>query len=226
MRLLSEEEKELCKIMLQNEGKHNYIGNLIDHKLGGVCIEYNLQNSTLKLLANISNSQNFSNEEFDSINSHFIRISNLILTTANLIKLLESEGYIMLIQRAGNLQSQSKFGNCIGNMDLIGSDFPDVNVSKIFIEYLHKDIVVTDEFRDFIKHNFIPRDERRFRRQNLNSMIALTLAFLGIAYNVYNGIVTNKNSKLYISDMLKEVTNRLDSVIYYTKHFKNQKKSK
>lgn len=187
MRLLNKDEQEFCRRILNGNGNNNYLGNIIDDKLWGVRISITRSpQRNVDLLFTIQNQQP-TQEEIDMTLQRSQDISVLILNVVNLIKLLEKENYIMLLQRATQIPNQSMFGQGIGNLPFITSNFSDPTISTLLIDYVDKEIFVTEEFRQFCKNGFIARDEKRFRRQIFITTSALCVAILALVINtVFN----------------------------------------
>ena len=170
MRLLSEQEQELCKRILQGDGRNNYLANILDSDLPDAKITANKEEQTVcihyKMFAR--DSKNFPLDERDA------RIRRLILETVTLIKLLEQEGYIMLFMNTTvepNLPigaGPDKIISVDGEEEIIEtrSDIEDASVIKLLIEYNPKEIYVTEEFRVFCANGCIPRADVQFN-QNL-----------------------------------------------------------
>jgi len=186
MRRLNKNEQDLCLRILNGDGNNNYLGNLIDHKLNGVRISLTRNPPNVDLLFTIQNAMP-TDEEAEIVIDRVQEISVEILTVVNLINLLEKDGYIMLLQRTNQVDNNSIFGRGIGNMPAITSHFADRKISELLIDYTTKEIFVTEEFRQFCKHNFVARDEQRFRRQILITTTALVVATLALVVNtVFN----------------------------------------
>jgi len=184
MRMLSKEEQDLCKRILKGSGQNNFLGNIIDHKLSGVCISITRQPQNVELEFSNSNpvlTDDDAMKMVDRINE----ISFLILTTVNLINLLEKEGYIMLIRRGKGVTNFSKFGRCIGNIPSVTSYFGDKSISDLLIDYVDKEMIATVEFQRFCKRKFIARDEQRFKIQFRITLSALLVAILALLLNTF-----------------------------------------
>jgi hypothetical protein len=126
-------------------------------------------------------------EETNVIIQRVEDISVEILTAVNLFKMLENEGYILLLRRATIVPNESKFGGCISGLPSITHGFADPSVSGLLLEYVHKEIIVTEEFRRFCEQGFIARDEQRFRRQIRIPTIGLYVAIAALLVNaVFN----------------------------------------
>jgi hypothetical protein len=184
MRILSRNEQDLCRRMLDGNGMDNYLSNIIDPQLAGVCISIIRNPQHVDLEFTIQN-ESPTPEETSKILDRTYEITRDILTAVTLIKMLEREGYIMLIQRATDLPSTSKFGRCIGNMPSIRHHFSDRNIAELLIEYNFKEIEITEEFKRFCDRGFIGRDEQRFRKQISITISALVVAILALLVNTF-----------------------------------------
>jgi hypothetical protein len=192
MRILNETEKDLCLRILKGDGNNNYLGNIIDHKLEGVRISLNRKQPNVELLFTIQG-QYPTPEETEMVIYRISEISIEILTAVNLINLLEKDGYIMLMQMGNQIPNESEFGRGIGNMPSIGHHFSDRKISELLIEYTAKEIIVTEEFRQFCKHKFIARDEQRFRRQIGITTSALAVAIFALIFNTIFNLMPKSN---------------------------------
>lgn len=170
MRLLSKEEQELCRRILQGDGHNNYLANILDSYLHDAKITTNKEKQTVciryKMFA--KDYKCFPLFERDP------EIRRLILETVTLIKLLEQEGYIMLFM---NTTEEPNFSIGAGPDILISADgeeqtveieseIKDAYVIQLLAEYSSKAIYVTEEFRVFCENGYIPRSDVQFN-QNL-----------------------------------------------------------
>lgn len=170
MRLLSKEEQELCRRILQGDGRNNYLANILDSYLFGAKITINKEKQTVciryKMFA----------KDYDSfpLFERDAEIRRLILETVTLIKLLQQEGYIMLFM---NASEEPNFSIGAGPDILISADgeeqtveieseIKDAYVIQLLAEYSSKAIYVTEEFRAFCANGCIPRSDVQFN-QNL-----------------------------------------------------------
>lgn len=170
MRLLSKEEQELCRRILQGDGRNNYLANILDSYLHDAKITTNKEKQTVciryKMFA--KDYKCFPLFERDP------EIRRLILETVTLIKLLEQEGYIMLFM---NTTEEPNFSIGAGPDILLSADgeeqtveieseIKDAYVIQLLAEYSSKAIYVTEEFRVFCENGYIPRSDVQFN-QNL-----------------------------------------------------------
>ncbi|MBK9718260.1 MAG: hypothetical protein IPO85_12270, partial [Saprospiraceae bacterium] len=126
-------------------------------------------------------------------------LTQLVLTLVNLIRILENDGYIILVQTADRVSSQSQFGNCVINETKIYKEFPDKNVIKLLLEYVEKEIVITEEFRRFCNKGFIARDEQRYKKQFIISTSALVVAICALCINT----CINVRKRIIVSIQIK-----------------------
>ena len=234
MRLLSPLEERLCIKMLDGLPNINLFPNIINDEIGQ-CVIYTESGSESMVEIGFVNEKATTVSGFlkDEIRNEIIRISRVIITAVSLIQLLEKEGYILLHQTA-TFPTVFQFGPGRSNNQTkyVGFPLPDVQVRKLVIEYLNKDIIVTDEFRRFcssgwFRKGFIARDEQRFRRQITIAYSALFVATIVGAINAGINIHTKfyttgtKINQAQIDTLvksLKVVGSKTDSLdVYITK---------
>lgn len=189
MRLLSEQENQLCLHILKGHGGYNCIPNIIDEYLSGVLISLDKREKKAKIEFPVRK-LNFSDSETSAIIARINEISELILVTVNLIIMLEKDGYILTYSKASKENDQSRFGQGIGNSEhYITYDLPDRKINDLMVEYFSKDILVTSEFARFCNNGFIARDEQRFKKQigiaYTALVVALFAAFVNLFFNLY-----------------------------------------
>lgn len=170
MRLLSKQEQELCRRILQGDGRNNYLANILDSYLPDAKITTNKEKQTVciryKMFAK--------NNDYFPLFERDAEIRRLILETVTLIKLLQQEGYIMLFMNTSE-EPNSSIG--AGPDELISvdgkeqiieikSEIKDASVIKLLAEYSSKAIYVTEEFKVFCENGYIPRSDVQFN-QNL-----------------------------------------------------------
>ncbi|MFY1045743.1 hypothetical protein [Chryseobacterium sp. GP-SGM7] len=220
MRILSDLEKEICTKILKNSGSNNFIANIIDTDLKGVCIEVKRNPKSAGLIFTI-NSDIPTDEEKENIIFRTEKLSFFILQLVNLLKMLEKDGYILLLERGSNSKQDNKFGRCISNLPSIKHTFSDENIISLLCAYSNKEIYSTDEFERFCKNGFVPRDEQRFKKQITITQSALGIAILALLFNIcYNlfkatsdNIKINKNQYQGIIQNTNDIKNKLDFII-------------
>jgi len=228
MRMLSKEEQGLCLRILKGSGENNFLGNIIIHKLGGVCIDIT-KNPPNVFLEFTTRNQFPTSEESQVMIEKINEISFFILTTVNLISLLEKEGYILTIQRATQPSNHSRFGGCVGNLPSVTSQFTDTNVSDLLVNYCDKEMIATEEFQRFCERNFIARDEQRFQTQFLVSILALSVTTIALLVNTFFNLIPKftggtkiKQEQIdTLSRGLRSVENKIDSMNKTVRQYKS-----
>lgn len=218
MRILSIEEQDLCTRILTGSGQNNFIGNIIDHKLAGVCI--NIIKNPQNVFLEFTTRNQIPLEESEQIINRINEISFFILTTVNLINLLEKEGYILLIQRVTQPSNNPRFGGCIDSLPSVTSYFADENIANLLVKYCDKEMIATEEFKRFCERKFLARDEQRFRTQFCVSIFALSMATLALLVNTFFNLLPKftggtkiKQEQIdTLSSGLKLVENKIDSI--------------
>lgn len=189
MRLLSDQEKQLCLRILEGHGGYNCIPNIIDEDLSGILVSLDKRAKTAKIEFPVR-TVNLPDSETSSIIARINQVSELILVIVNLIAMLEKEGYILTYSKASKENEQSRFGQGIGNSEhYVTYDLPDNKINDLLMEYSSKNILVTPEFARFCNNGFIARDEQRFKRQIRIAYTALAIAlfaaFVNLFFNLY-----------------------------------------
>ncbi|GAB2772804.1 hypothetical protein GCM10027275_14680 [Rhabdobacter roseus] len=97
----------------------------------------------------------------------------------------------------------------------MGYDIPDIDISNNLIDLCTKNIIVTDEFRRFVKSGYIARDEQRFTKQIKTSIKSLTIStfalLLSVGFNVYN-TYQNLKEKPNITTLEKK---QIDTLVHH-----------
>ncbi len=163
MRLLSKQEQELCRRILSlGDDQNNILQNILDPSLeyAKVWGYYEKGKPKVKILLENSSAH-------EATFSRAEEISREILMAVNLIKLLERDGYIMLLQDLPKKPSNLIFGGGAANQPYESFDINDDDVVKLLVDYSFTRIYVTEEFRVFCENDYIPRSDVQFN-ENLN----------------------------------------------------------
>ena len=170
MRQLNTEEKRFCQLIHDKKGTNML--TIIDDKLVGVRIRIQRKPELLKFLFEAQN-ETPDNADLISAVDRLQVLGVDVITIANLLKMLQDEGYIILYERANTIENEVDYGQGAVNAPSLPYRFPDDKLSSLFIEYSSKDIIVTPEFERFIKEGYISRDEQRYQTQIRTATTAL-----------------------------------------------------
>lgn len=244
MRQLSTEEQKIAKLIYDGHGPN--LPTILDNKLQRVRICVQREPVNMTILFKINQETPTEQDSFEVVNrANFLGVD--IITTVNLLKILQTEGYIILYERANNIDNVSYYGQGAEKGHSIKYRFPDLKIIELFAEYSSKDIIATPEFKRFVEHGYISRDEQRFQLQITTATTALNTSkralrvsttalifaiLIGLTNLLYN-IFGKKNNPVKINEaqvngLLQEVkylTSRADTLIFLQKQqLKNIKK--
>lgn len=205
MRILNTLEKEICNKILKSSGPNNFIANIIDVNLPGVCILVNRNPKSANLLFTIK-SKLPTDQETNYVIQKTEELSLFILQIVNLLKILEKDGYILLLERGSNSKENNKFGRCVDNLPNMSYKFSDQNIINLLCEYTNKEIYATDEFKRFCNNGYVARDEQRFKLQIKITQGALCVAIIALLFNV---LINMKNKT---PDSIKLDVNQFDTI--------------
>lgn len=161
-------------------------------------------------------------------------IEKLVVEAVNLIRLLEKNGYLFLIQTAIKKNQKFTYGIVPDDDDVIEHVFPDDQIKKLLLEYSIKEIFATPELEIFQKNNFVSKKEASDKKNKFISWIGIGIAIMGtflnglFNYTALNKVEQNNNKielnkiSIKIEEVTKELkkfndTNRLNNKIIDTK---------
>lgn len=164
MRRLSNREQELASKIILNEGRNNYLGNILDSYLVQSRVDYDRMQMSAHISLIYRGAPN-SIENQDLLIQKSDEVMDLIITAISLLRLLEKEGHIFLVQKSMTPDPNGGMGQAAINANLIHSSINDPEIVRLLIDYSNKQIFVTEELRVLGKNDFIPNDELRFIQQ-------------------------------------------------------------
>lgn len=206
MREFTDFEKQLIRRISSGQG--NNLSNLIDPYLRDVSISVNTQTNATTLIFETANQQQINN-----LIDRVADIEAIIIQSVNLIKLFEDKGYIFTYTRANQIQNPFTYGTAAVNLPSTSYAFPDQRISELLTRYSTQDIFVTPELAVFIKDGFIPREEKRFRKQFRLATIALIVALSGVFVNLYFNVKKEyfSNEQKFDPTQFQTLLDHLDS---------------
>ncbi len=215
MRLFTDIEKELLKRISDGRGLNLY--NLIDPYIEG--ISFTIDTTSNKLILSFTFENTHDTSLIHLVEERLQKIQSVIIQLVNLIKLFEDKGYIVTTVNPQLIPtSPFTFGRATTNLPTVDYTFPDLRVSKLFINLSATEIFVTPELPKFIADGYITREEIRANRQfNITkralrvTTAALILSILTFCVNIYfninktneNNYYKIENSDIYIREKRK-----------------------
>jgi hypothetical protein len=186
MRILSGKEQQLCKKLLDQKKKFSLIGDLLDQDHKGMVLRCDKKEKTVKVfLTNLDMSKGVA--MFDPSENQ--KVIEELITTLNLIKLLEKEGYIIIYKSVESSDIFTLGSEIVKNENLF-YHFPDTEFALLLLDNIFKQIIITDEFRRFCNAGFMARDEQRFQKQIRTATKALYISAGGIILNLIFNILS------------------------------------
>ncbi|MEA2105128.1 MAG: hypothetical protein U9P82_00175 [Bacteroidota bacterium] len=211
MRILNKFEKYLVTQMCQVDWHGNLnIPNLLDNYLQGLRIQIKREQNTVELLFETQTVQPDENETtalIDKIGG----INQIIISTVNLISLLEKEGYIVLFNSATQIDNEVTFGQGAVNLPFVTYTFPDEKTKNLLIDYTTKQIIPSTELDEYKKNKFLTRDDLKFRKNIRMAWIAILISIVstisGLYFSVHNTYFKKPSEvyKPYIENIKKEL---------------------
>lgn len=251
MRKLNKIEEKFCRRILEREiiaNKNDYEKNNLSFVLAPELTEFRLhgqkegdnysvtlQSDNSKTIVQI-NPDTGLREQTATFTPKKIKNSiSSIITAIHLIRMLEKEGYLLLFQE-DPLEDTFDVGSAKINEQIMymTSSIYDEKINGSIIEYLFKDIIVTEEFKRFCKRGFIARDEQRFKYQIRTALTALIVATAAGLSNLYFNYIRSHAHPIEIKqsqiDELKgkidTISNKLDSLQMIGEKVIKQKRKK
>lgn len=134
-----------------------------------------------------------------------------IVVTVNLLRDLQSFGYISIFQEAPTPQN-IRYGQLVVGNNYITSTMHDENIKKLLLDYSLKSIIVGQPLITFINNNFKTNDEINTERVNLQTahdsavnkrnlkiaVIALIISTVLSFWEIYNGTMEVKYGKMQV----------------------------
>ncbi|MCE6987473.1 hypothetical protein [Dyadobacter sp. CY323] len=186
MRSLGLFERTICNKLLTSDNKNLIVGELLDFSDIPLGMECDFHTNSA-LLFNLDNN-NTSFENFGYGHDQVTMYVRKVITVISLISLLEKEGYIITFS-FGHFSPKkicTRLYQKVSEKPKFKYAFPDPTIEKLILQNFQKQIIITQEFRDFITSSFVTRDENRFRETRQISIWALIIAILTAVISIFS----------------------------------------
>jgi len=213
MRKLSKFELSLVSQMTDKDWSGNLnIPNLLDGDLQGLRIKILRKEKEVKILFEIEQTTPKDNESRRII-TRVGEINEIIISTVNLINLLEKEGYIILFESSNQIENEIIFGRGAINKPSVGYLFPDNRTSELLVKYSTPQIIITPELLEFRRMNYKTREEVR-HEQNIRLawigiLVAIFATVLSLIFNIYDSFSKNDEEKCKCPQSIDCICNSL-----------------
>ena len=191
MKTFDETEELIIKRLVYGNGYARNIINIFDSKntLQGTRIQLDKANNTVNFLFEIQGNEATDEETSIGINRHKV-LTELLIRHLILLKFLEREALATFFDPVDSSDKIIEFGMGAINMPYFLMSISDVNIVKLLVEYIHKEIIPSPSLRKLVINNFKFDDEIRSDLQLKNSKMAwrvtLAVGFLSMVLGIYN----------------------------------------
>ncbi len=152
------DEKLCCRPVL--------LGNVLNTLFKDCFIKVDKQNSIVQIM--------FSGDSNDTIIDTQTKMAEIIL----LLGYLNHNGLLCLFNCASTNTPPYTIGQGSQNRCTIPYDFPDHTISDWLLDNCNKQIIVSYDLVWLKEHNFIAKEESRFRRQQIATWTGIIVSFL------------------------------------------------
>lgn len=194
MRKLSTFERSIIDRILDchRRGVLSNYASLIDHLLQNKDIVLDFQTRVAELHADIRFYQQ------NQLVSVVREISVELAITANLMRELEENGYIVTFLEAPNIGHQ-RYGQLIQGNEYVSYTFCDLRLIDMLLDYSFTSIIVNQSLLDFVKNGYQTSEEKANKRN-------LTIAVCALAIST----ILNLGSLIYAHYELKYAKQQLE----------------
>jgi len=196
MRTFIVQEKEFINFLILSPRGQRKLVSFLDKYLSRTVIVLNPNQESAEFRFEIEGeaTDEVINWVIDSVDD----LEEIIAILVKLILYLEGKGYVASYKVTEEERKEEFiFGQGIVDNLKISMPFPDIEIVKLLIEYLFKEIVPLEPLKDLASHNFIPPEERRFRKQYRLAVTAILISIIiGVSVITLNIIAQNKNTEV------------------------------
>ena len=186
MRVLNEFEKSIVRRIFDyhNNGVVSTYASIIDHRLENIDIVLDFTNRKVELTADIR----FYNQ--GTLINVVQQLTYELVTTVNLLKDLENNGYVTTFLQSENT-NQQRYGQLVQSNQNISYQFVDLDLVNLLLDYSFKSILVGQPLVDYVNNDFRTNEEvsqsRNLRIAVYSLVASLILSAIGL-YLSYKGL--------------------------------------
>lgn len=198
MRSLNTKEKEYCRIIEQSKLNDDFLATILKTELPHCSIEIDPQTGIVswyqgnkeKIHIIITGTPGEDGMKVEIENA--TKATEVIVTLVNLLKLLESEGLILAFNSKWKSLPRALGRDVSQYSTNLKSEVLDEEIGRAMTEYAKKGIIVTEDFRRFVKRGFVTAKDARERNLSIwtglsavGSMIAAIAACISTWLSYY-----------------------------------------
>jgi len=207
-------EKEFIQFLVDAERGQRKLTSFLDKYLEKTKIIIDIENKEAEFKFEVEGG--FNDEIFEWVIKNVGDLEEIIAVLVNLIKSLEKIGYIAPYKVTPEENTKVwRFGKGVEQYLKMSSPFPDREIVRFLIDYLFKEIIALQPLKDFVKHDFVTPEERRFRKQYIIAIMGIALSMLiGISAIILNILSQNsfKNSAKESNSIVNNAVSALDRI--------------
>lgn len=182
MRKFSDIEKECIKLWIDSPLGERHIVKALDPYLAYEKIFVEFDTKVAKIAHN-KNDPDLSPEQFDAFMGEMVKrrdkITEIIIVVAKLIEYLEANGLVTIYQpERYKVSNFDAFGFGDDNNLSPFSPFSDSIVGELLCKYILMEIVPSEDLVQLEASKFVLPSDRKFRRTEITSWAAITIALL------------------------------------------------
>ncbi|MBD3798271.1 MAG: hypothetical protein IE887_11245 [Campylobacterales bacterium] len=215
MRTLNEFEKSIVGriSVYHNNGIVSNFASIIDHRLENIDIALDFTNRTVELKADIQ----FYNQ--GTLIDVVQQLTFELVTTVNLLKDLESNGYVTTFLQAQNA-GQQRYGQLIQGNQSISYQFVDPDLVNLLLDYSFKSILVGQPLVDYVNNDFRTNEEvsqsRNLRIAVYSLVASVILSAIGLYFSNKGledkPVQLDKNSLKELTVPTENLNGQLDNI--------------
>lgn len=215
MRAFNEFEKSIVRRIsdYHNNGIVSNYASIIDHRLENIDIALDFTNRTVELKADVQ----FHNQ--GTLIDVVQQLTYELVTTVNLLKDLENNGYVTTFLQAQNT-GQQRYGQLVQGNQSITYQFVDPDLVNLLLDYSFKSILVGQPLVDYVNNDFRTNEEvsqsRNLRIAVYSLVASVILSAIGLYFS-YKGledkpVQLDKNSLKELTVPTENLNIRLDNI--------------
>lgn len=218
IRRFNKTEQSYINTLIENDGYQRNILTLVDPYLSKTRLTIDRESEEIKIQYEIED-KHPTDKEYELAIKKIDELQPLIVTICNLLTYLEKQGLITIYSP---VKSNGRFipaGTGAVNRLSIENKLPDNNICKIFISFIHKEIIPSEELVQLSNNNFVPADELKFKKQMVATWVSIIIAALigisGIIYQIIDGSKNSKRTEMLIKNINTEISKLNDTANSY-----------
>jgi hypothetical protein len=171
---------------------------MLENCLEGATISLDLKSKRFEFQYQVAQ-QIPSDDEFNTAVKRLEDLLEIIVLATSLVNYLAHEGYVTIYSSVGGVDDKIEFGRRDIDKPTVSLEMPDQEIIDLFISYVNRQFIPSQELHELEKNNFISKSELQFIKQLRATWIAIIVSFLlgfaGILFGIYNTTIREQSNK-------------------------------